>query len=127
MGRKKGMPQNDWCVYRQKDMGELHEKNEVRFELPPVGSYVVVRIRETKLRGYGKDKDIIGTYELDDTCLDAMGRALVYKVMDYKLGIDKPLARGNAVYLEATTKRGHYTYKKWIDTLRISIGAWKRN
>lgn len=125
MGRKKGQPQNDWCVYRQKDMGELHEKNEARFPLPPVGSYVVVRVRETFLRGYGEDKSVLGIYNFDDNCLDAWGKPLVYRVMEYKLGIDKPTAPGNAVYLEARTKRGHYTYKKWIDTLRISIGYYQ--
>lgn len=123
MGAKKGAKQNQWCVYKQKDMGELHEKNEVRFELPPIGSYVVVRVRHTYLRGYGKNGDVRGAYVLDDNCLDAMGRALVYKVIDYKLGIDKPLDRGNAVYLEATTRSG-YVYKKWLDTLRISIGYY---
>ena len=45
-------------------------------------------------------------------------------MIEYKLGIDKPTAPGNAVYLEATTRRGHYTYKKWIDTIRISIGYY---
>lgn len=127
MGAKKGAKQNDWCVYRKPYEGKLYEKNEYLHELPPVGSYVVVwRRHENFKRGYGKNKDILGVYDLDDNCLDALGRPLVYKVVEYKLGTDKEVAtnKANSVYLESGGIRGLVTYKKWIDTVRICNGYY---
>ncbi len=125
MGRKKGAKQNDWCVYKKEYNGELYEKNEARYPLPQIGDYVIIwRRRENYKRGYGKDGDVIGVWELDDNCLDALNRPLVYQVKEYKLGIDKPTARGNSVYLESGGIRGYVTYKKWIDTISISNGYY---
>ena len=82
------------------------------------------RRRENFKRGYGKDGDVIGTWGFDENCLDALNRPLVYRVIEYKLGIDKPTARGNAVYLESSGIRGYFTYKKWIDTISICNGYY---
>ena len=127
MGRIKGQKQNEWCVYKKKYEGELYEKNEYRYPLPPVGSYVVVwRRRDNFKKGYGADGTVLGVYNLDDNCLDALNRPLVYKVVEYKLGSDKENAvkMQNSVYLESAGLGRGYTYKKWIDTVSITNGYY---
>lgn len=123
MGRKKGEKQSAWSVYRKKEVGELHDHNVVKNPLPPVGSYVVVRRAEVHPRGKGKNLDIKVSHFFDDTCLDAMGRPLVYQVVEYKLGIEKPTSRANAVHLVATTRSG-FQYHKYIDTIRATNGYY---
>lgn len=127
MGRKKGEKQNEWCVYRKPYEGKLYDKNMYLHELPQVGSYVVIwRRRENFKRGLGKNKDVLGVYNLDDNCLDALNRPLVYKVVEYKLGTDKESAlnKANSVYLESEGIRGNLIYKKWIDTVSICNGYY---
>lgn len=123
MGRKSGEKQSAWSVYRKKEVGELYDHNIVKNPLPPVGAYVVVRRAEVHPRGIGKNQDIKVSYFFDDNCLDAMGRPLVYQVMEYKLGIEHPTLRANAVHLVATTKSG-FQYHKYIDTIRASNGYY---
>jgi len=120
---KQKRAKNNWRVPKSVDRGPLFEHNEVRYPLPEVGSNVIVMVRKTYDRGYGDDGTVRSSWEPDDTCVDAWGAPLVYTVVEYKLGIDKPLARANAVRLEATMKSG-FVYTRTLPTIHISMGYY---
>ena len=122
--RKKGYNLSAWSGRRQKDNGPLYDNNEFRFPLPPVGSYVVVRVRETFERGYGEENDVKGRWVPDDNCVDGWGVPLVYTVVGYTKGIEDH-RKGNVCLLEARSKRNKdYINKKRLDVLRIGIGYY---
>lgn len=121
---KKTRAVHDWRKKKAVDNGPLYEKNEVRFPLPPVGSHVVVWVRKTFKRGYGEDGNVRSTWVPDDSSRDAWNRPLVYKVVDYKLGIDEPLSKGNAVRLEATMRSG-FVYSRTLPTIHCTNGYYR--
>lgn len=122
---KKTRTKNNWRMKRAVDNGPMYETNEARYPLPEIGSHVIVCVRETYARGYGEDRSVRGVWQVDDSCRDAWNAPIVYEVMEYKYGIDKPTLKGNAVRLEAKMRSGLGTWTRTLPTVSISNGYYR--
>jgi len=120
--KKSGYHLTDWSCRREKDYGPRYANKVALFPLPPVGTKVKVYIRENFERGRSLDKNVVSRYIPYDRCVDVFRRAITYTVVEYSMGIDKPLEKGNGVLLEAQV--GNRLEQVWMSVLRVSIGYY---
>lgn len=125
--KKSGYHLSEWSCRREKDYGPIYEKNVAIFPLPPVGTKVEVYVRENYERGRGKDKNVKSRYVPWEACVDPYNIPIIYTVVGYELGIDKPLDKCNYIILEAQLK--NRVDRQMIPVIYVSIGymflAWE--
>ena len=78
--------------------GELLEYPKVINPLPPIGSHII--LKETVIPTDVYHRNVL--FEKYDC--DSLGRLIVYKVVSYSEGIDKPLSPKNQMWLEYKIK-----------------------
>ena len=111
-----------YAVYKDREnYGERYERDEQLFELPAIGSTVVVTFLHINPKSRGKE--LVKTiYKPDPVFCDEMKRPLTFVVVGYSEGIDNPLSTKNKIYLERDLGGGR-RIRKSIMAVQVARGS----
>ena len=88
--------------------GEMYEETQILNELPEVGSKVIVMeaVLYDRASNHERVMDFKKAMVADSAYFDAWNRPIIFEVVKYTLGKDRPLDPNNWAILKRTTKSG---------------------
>ena len=129
-GKRKGTNKSYSLTYRgsRKDsekFGPMYEETPNLYQLPPIGTNVIVRQKEVFVRSLG-DGDKKGeehlAWRIPSRFYDAFHKPAVFTIKGYTRGIENPLDDSNDVILVRNTPGG-YILTERIRTIYVASGS----